>query len=58
MQLLKSKISIDLGDIEEKVIKGHRLSFDDGIRLFESPDILTIGRLANIVRERINKNRV
>ena len=58
MQLLKSKINTDLSDIEEKVIKGQRLNFEDGIRLFESPDILTIGRLANIVRERINKNRV
>ncbi len=58
MQLLKTKINADLSDIEEKVIKSHRLSFEDGIRLFESPDILTIGRLANIVRERINKNIV
>ncbi|MCP4251857.1 MAG: aminofutalosine synthase MqnE, partial [Candidatus Scalindua sp.] len=43
MQLLKTKINTDLSDIEEKVISGHRLSFEDGIRLFESPDILTIG---------------
>jgi aminodeoxyfutalosine synthase len=58
MQLLKTTFNAKLSDIEEKVIKGQRLDFEDGIRLLKSPDILTIGRLANIVRERINKNRV
>ncbi len=55
---MKTKIESDLSDIEEKVIKGCRLDFEDGIRLFESSDILTIGRLANMVRERINGNKV
>ena len=45
-----------LGDILEKVQDGERLSFTDGIRLFESPDLLAIGYLANIVRERKNGN--
>lgn len=45
-----------LGDILEKVQNGERLSFADGIRLFESPDLLAIGYLANIVRERKNGN--
>ena len=58
MQLLKTTSNPKLSDIEEKAIKGQRLDFEDGIRLLESPDILTIGRLANIVREKINKNRV
>jgi aminodeoxyfutalosine synthase len=58
MQLLKTTSNPKLSDIEEKVFKGQRLDFEDGIRLLESPDILTIGRLANIVREKINKNRV
>ena len=57
MQLLKNILNTDLGDIQEKVIDGHRLDYKDGIRLFESPDILAIGNLANLVRERINKNR-
>ena len=57
MQLLKNKLYNDLGDIREKVIDGHRLDYEDGIRLFKSSDILAIGNLANIVRERINKNR-
>jgi aminodeoxyfutalosine synthase len=45
-----------LGDILEKVQDGERLSVADGIRLFESPNLLAIGYLANIVRERKNGN--
>ena len=33
-----------------------RLSFDDGVRLFESRELMTIGAMANIVRERKNGN--
>ncbi len=50
MQLLKNKLNTDLSDIREKVVDGHRLDYEDGIRLFESSDILMIGSLANIVR--------
>ena len=57
MQLLKNKLKTDLSDICEKVVDGHRLDYKDGIRLFESSDILAIGYLANMVRKRINKNR-
>ncbi len=46
-----------LGDILDKVRAGERLSIDDGRRLFESADILAVGYLANIVRERLNGNR-
>ncbi len=46
----------ELYDIQEKVLDGQRLGYEDGIKLFESDEILTIGRLANIVRERKNKN--
>lgn len=42
----------DLRDIEEKVRAGERLSADDGRRLYASPDIHTVGELANLVRER------
>jgi len=45
-----------LGDILDKVQDGERLSIEDGIRLFESPDLLAVGYLANIVRERKNGN--
>jgi aminodeoxyfutalosine synthase len=33
--------------IEEKIHAGERLSFDDGVALFHSSDLLRIGRLAN-----------
>src|ERR1700681_2624271 len=42
--------------IREKVEGGHRLSFDDGLYLYESADLFTLGELANIVRERKNGN--
>ena len=45
-----------LGDILEKVQDGERISIEDGLRLFQSPDLLAIGYLANIVRERKNGN--
>ena len=45
-----------LGDILEKVQDGERISVDDGIRLFQSPNLLAVGYLANIVRERKNSN--
>ncbi|MBI5186245.1 MAG: aminofutalosine synthase MqnE [Nitrospinae bacterium] len=46
-----------LEPIREKVEKGERLSFQDGLDLFRSPDLLGVGALANIVRERKNGNR-
>jgi aminodeoxyfutalosine synthase len=42
-----------LNPIAEKVLARERLTFDDGIALFCSPDILAIGWLANHVRERM-----
>jgi len=45
-----------LGDILEKVQDGERISIDDGIRLFQNPNLLAVGYLANIVRERKNSN--
>src|SRR5579872_1334964 len=45
-----------LATITDKVEAGERLSFDEGVFLDEQVDILTLGRLANIVRERKNGN--
>jgi len=44
----------DLQPIYEKVAAGKRLSGDDGLTLFKSPDLLGVGYLANIVRERLH----
>jgi aminodeoxyfutalosine synthase len=42
--------------IREKVEAGGRLSFDDAVTLFRSNDLLAIGYLANLVRERLHGN--
>jgi aminodeoxyfutalosine synthase len=39
-----------LSAVEEKVAQGERLSADDGVALFESSDLVRIGRLADRVR--------
>ena len=41
-----------LADIDDKLRAGERLTFDDGVRLFEAPDLLALGWLANRERER------
>ena len=41
-----------LDPIAEKVLAGERLSFDEGVALYESGDLLALGYLANHVRER------
>ncbi|MCM8774847.1 MAG: CofH family radical SAM protein [Candidatus Omnitrophica bacterium] len=47
-----------LTDICEKVECGVRLSFEDGIRLYQSNDLPVLGSLAQRVRRRLNGNRV
>ena len=42
--------------IREKVLAGERLTFADGLALEATPDIFTLGELANAVRERKNGN--
>ena len=44
------------GAITQKVHHGERLSFEDGVELYRSNDIVALGRLANHVRERLNGN--
>lgn len=45
-----------LRQITDKVEAGERLTFDEGVFLDEQVDVLTLGRLANTVRERKNGN--
>ncbi|MFZ3129872.1 MAG: FO synthase [Desulfosporosinus sp.] len=47
----------ELFDLIEKVEKGERLDRDAGVRLINSQDILALGYMANIVRERKNGNQ-
>ncbi len=42
--------------IHQKVLSGERLSFEDGLALYRSPDILSVGWMANYVREKLHGN--
>ncbi len=44
--------------IAEKVEAGVRLSIEDGVTLFRSPDLLAIGAMADLVNRRKNSDRV
>jgi aminodeoxyfutalosine synthase len=46
-----------LGEISDKLASGERLSLADGLRLFESPDLLAVGWLANREREKRHGSR-
>src|SRR5881227_3950142 len=48
---------LGLADIAAKVDAGERLSLDEGVRLFECPDLLAVGWLANRERERRHGSR-
>ena len=49
--------ALGLSDIRDRLDAGERLSFDDGVRLFECPDLLALGWLANRERERRHGGR-
>jgi aminodeoxyfutalosine synthase len=51
--VLKTGIS----DIAEKVFAGKRLDREDGIRLYESSELLAVGALANHVRMKLHGNK-
>src|SRR2546425_13184362 len=47
-----------LQPVAERVARGDRLSRDDALALFNSPDLLTLGRLADSANRRKNGDRV
>jgi len=49
---------IELRDIQQKVEQGERLSFEDGVRLLKSNNLLALGQMANHVREKKNNDYV
>ena len=55
--MLKIGVPGDLAEIREKVYAGERLSFEDGLKLFESNDVVEMGRLANHVREKLHGDK-
>jgi aminodeoxyfutalosine synthase len=49
-----SKAAQRLDDIFAKVRAAERLTLDEGLRLYESADIHTVGEMANLVRQRLH----
>jgi aminodeoxyfutalosine synthase len=50
---VKSRVrAAGLADIDDKLERGERLTLDEGVRLFETPDLLAVGWLANREREK------
>ena len=47
----------DLKTIGEKILAKQRLSFDDGVLLFEKAPLAYVGALANYVREQLHGNK-
>lgn len=45
-----------LEPVAEKILSGHRLDRDDALTVASTEDLLGVGRLANLVRERHNGN--
>jgi aminodeoxyfutalosine synthase len=50
--ILRQLREAGLDDIYTKFQEGRRLDFDDGMRLYETPDLTSLGYLANLARER------
>ncbi|MEF2230087.1 MAG: aminofutalosine synthase MqnE [Pseudodesulfovibrio sp.] len=59
MQLLKNDYFTNVGlkEVHAKVRAGERLSFEDGLRLFECPEPLAVGALAHQVRTRMHGDK-
>lgn len=53
-ELRALRVPSDLQDIAARVLARERLSFEDGVRLYEHPDLLAVGRLADAVRRRLH----
>jgi len=53
-----SKLSPELKAVAQKVFAGKRISFDDGVLLFEKGELGFVGALANFVKEQKSGNYV
>jgi aminodeoxyfutalosine synthase len=56
--LRRLRLPEDLQDLGRKVVAGERLSAEDGLRLYAHPDLLAVGRMADLVRRRLHGDRV
>lgn len=55
--ILENTVEPELKNISEKIISQQRISFDEGIALFEKGSLPYLGALANYVRERLHGNK-
>lgn len=58
MSMIISSPDKRMAEIADKVARGERLSKEDGIFLYESDDLLTIGQMANQMNLRMNGKKV
>jgi aminodeoxyfutalosine synthase len=58
MSIILSSTDKRMQEITEKVEHGERLSLEEGLFLYESDDLLSIGQLANKVNLRKNGKKV
>jgi aminodeoxyfutalosine synthase len=49
-------LSNELKNIAKKIFNNERITFDDGVYLFEHANLSYLGTLANFVREKKNQN--
>src|SRR5690348_16996284 len=50
-------VGAPLMDLYDKVAACERLSYEDGVRLYRTPNLAGVGFLANIVRERLHGDK-
>ncbi|MDP6370265.1 MAG: CofH family radical SAM protein, partial [Planctomycetota bacterium] len=56
-QLRRLYAAGELADLADKVQAGQRLTVEDGLRLYRTPDLYALAALANFVRERLHGDR-
>lgn len=56
-KIVNSEKNISLRIIGEKVLHNQRISFNEGVTLFEKASLTFVGTLANFVRERLHGNK-
>ncbi|HEY1040244.1 MAG TPA: aminofutalosine synthase MqnE [Bacteroidia bacterium] len=56
--ILASTVDADLKKIAEKVVAGERITFDEGVMLYEKGELGYLGALANFVKQRKSGSKV
>ncbi|WP_207493498.1 aminofutalosine synthase MqnE [Aridibaculum aurantiacum] len=56
-ELVERTTDLDLQQVGKKILNGQRISFEDGVLLFEKAPLSFVGTLANFVREKLHGNK-